>query len=406
MGEPQKKWTSSAGPRQTKEVNTALTKMRQKGQEFVEIRGVIGGEETRSGYWSPCEPTSPECIAAMNEIAEKYDYTVTRENYRDIIADVVAATNKLKPREKDCRLTPEKDAEKKAILEAARRKQDEDDAARKAEIDRSFPCTILGVPLDGPHISRVTTAKLIRRALARHFPGSTFSVRKDATSIRVTWTDGPSKSEVNGIVGGYEGRGFDGMIDLAYYIQSWVMPDGSAEHAESRGTEGSAGVDPAFKNDRPHPDAVKVSTGVYVSLSRTLSENAEAKLRAAFKAEKGYEPDEQHDRMTFGDFRRDFSLYQKPTTTPPASRARADGDEEPTIQSHYHTKKQRQMALIVWPRNWLTDESFRELRRLCTAAGGWYSRAWGGTPGGFAWWENDRAACEAFFAEHFAGAIV
>ena len=40
----------------------------------------------------------------------------------------------------------------------------------------------------------------------------------------------------------YAGGGFDGMIDMAYSKDAWLMPDGSAAFASSEGTTGSMGV--------------------------------------------------------------------------------------------------------------------------------------------------------------------
>lgn len=106
---------------------------------------------------------------------------------------------------------------------------------------------------DGDSIDGKDCAKIIRHNLKRFFPGVKFSVRTD-NSIRISWTDGPLQKEVETLVKGFEGRGFDGMTDCQYIKDSWLMPDGTALFASS----GSTGSQPAENTERPHPDAVKV----------------------------------------------------------------------------------------------------------------------------------------------------
>ena len=87
-------------------------------------------------------------------------------------------------------------------------------------------------------ISRTETAKLIRKSLKKAFPGVKFSVRSTSYSgggsIDTTWVDGPTETQVKEIIFAYDGKGFDGMIDLSYYYDSWLMPDGSVSIAKCR----------------------------------------------------------------------------------------------------------------------------------------------------------------------------
>ncbi|HZN48406.1 MAG TPA: LPD29 domain-containing protein [Ramlibacter sp.] len=58
---------------------------------------------------------------------------------------------------------------------------------------------------------------ILKAMLVERFPGCKFSVRSTdsvgAGAIRVTWSDGPSKVEVEKVCSLMEGRGFDGMDD-------------------------------------------------------------------------------------------------------------------------------------------------------------------------------------------------
>ncbi len=64
-----------------------------------------------------------------------------------------------------------------------------------------------------------------------------------------------------------------------------------------------------------------------------------------------------------------------------------------TIEEHTHTKKGFQMFICIMADR-VERAEFDTLRANAEAMGGWYSRAWGRTPGGFAF--KDRATAEAF----------
>jgi Large polyvalent protein associated domain 29 len=115
------------------------------------------------------------------------------------------------------------------------------------------------------YLSCAETAKLVRAALKKAFPGVKFSVRSSTysggASIRVGWVDGPSTKAVQAVTCAYAGGGFDGMIDMAYNKDAWLMPDGSAAFASSPGTTGSMGVYEPYSHAAPGPGARKVHFG-------------------------------------------------------------------------------------------------------------------------------------------------
>jgi hypothetical protein len=119
------------------------------------------------------------------------------------------------------------------------------------------------------------TAKLVRAALARSFPGVKFSVRSESyaggCSVNVRWTDGPLTSEVEAVAKMFEGKRFDGMIDLAYSADLWLLPDGTCTVASDPGSTGSGGVNSPVREWMPHPDAKLIHTGAWVSCSRIVS---------------------------------------------------------------------------------------------------------------------------------------
>lgn len=126
------------------------------------------------------------------------------------------------------------------------------------------------------YLTCAETAKLLRKALKKNFPGVKFSVRSDTyaggASIRVEYLDGPAKSEVTKVAHGYEGAGFDGMIDLKYYNSHAVNKDGEVILVSSNGTASSGGYVPTMEEAELPEGYEKVSLGAdYVHVSKTHS---------------------------------------------------------------------------------------------------------------------------------------
>jgi len=126
------------------------------------------------------------------------------------------------------------------------------------------------------YLTCAETAKLVRLALKREFPGYKFSVRSHVysggASIDVDWTDGPTDDAVSAVVRSYSGAGFDGMIDLKYYVTSWLAKDGTVRLAHSPGTESSRGSVPEYADEPPYKECELVHMGAdYVFTHRTIS---------------------------------------------------------------------------------------------------------------------------------------
>lgn len=120
------------------------------------------------------------------------------------------------------------------------------------------------------------TAKLLRARLKREWPAVKFSVRSKTysggASIDVNWTDGPTDQQVDAITSTYSGARFDGMIDMASYVQHWLEEDGTVTLAHDGGTEGSRGSRPERFGSRRSAGAVLVHLGAdYVFTYRALS---------------------------------------------------------------------------------------------------------------------------------------
>lgn len=80
----------------------------------------------------------------------------------------------------------------------------------------------MGTVTETTYLSCADTARYVRKALKREFPGVKFSVRSKTysggASITVKWVDGPTYERVDGVVGRYEGATFDPMHDLKEYV--------------------------------------------------------------------------------------------------------------------------------------------------------------------------------------------
>ena len=80
------------------------------------------------------------------------------------------------------------------------------------------------------YLSCADTAKLVRAALKETFPGVKFSVKSSVyaggASINVSYTDGPSASQVEAVAQAFQGAYFDGMTD--YKGSNYNTLDGQA----------------------------------------------------------------------------------------------------------------------------------------------------------------------------------
>lgn len=91
--------------------------------------------------------------------------------------------------------------------------------ARKESFDKETERLIREYPYLKVHDKKgYSTGKFVavnvRIELKKAFPGTKFSVTSDYNSVRVSWEDGPSGRDVDGIVNKYQHGSFDGMADI------------------------------------------------------------------------------------------------------------------------------------------------------------------------------------------------
>lgn len=126
------------------------------------------------------------------------------------------------------------------------------------------------------YLRTAEVAKLIRAQLKAAFSGVKFSVRSESFSggsaIRVRWMDGPAEKAVEAVARAYEGARFDGMIDYAWSVSHWLLPDGTVQVAIDPGSAMTAGMHGPDASIKPHDDAELVCFGsLYISCRRDLS---------------------------------------------------------------------------------------------------------------------------------------
>jgi hypothetical protein len=95
------------------------------------------------------------------------------------------------------------------------------------------------IPVEKCKNPRLAATKNIRIELKRAFPEVKFSITSSTFSmgdaIDVSWTDGPTVSQVDQIIGKYKAGSFDSMNDIYEYSNNaWTNAFGDAKYVHSR----------------------------------------------------------------------------------------------------------------------------------------------------------------------------
>lgn len=151
--------------------------------------------------------------AHLNTLAflRRIDFGVDDEGYQAArmiagLADMAAIV------EQDKAAKAEADAQEKAQEEAA--------TVEAARLAAGAPEYAHLVPLGEQDRGGVAAAKNVRRDLKKAFPGVKFSVKSTYSTVNVSWLDGPTRREVDDLLGKYEQGHFDGMTDCYTYHTS------------------------------------------------------------------------------------------------------------------------------------------------------------------------------------------
>jgi hypothetical protein len=219
---------TTAGPRQAKQAEQALSALLRTGKGTVVLSNY--GETVQ---YMLCSETPDEAQhrllreAAYCRIHEKHGGTISKENFKTIIADCEAEIPALlaaQPRQDERKSDEQVSAERQA--------QDEEEARRRAALvikDTKDREEAEALKAQYAHLTQRTTeisghalaAQNIRTELKAAFPLIKFSVRTSTfaggNDCRVEWTEGPTAKEVEKITDKYSLGQFDGMEDIYRY---------------------------------------------------------------------------------------------------------------------------------------------------------------------------------------------
>jgi len=112
------KWANSgAGPIQCKRFNSAWSKLNWEDNTFVELTGIVGGQESRCVLTTICGGNMrADVIAAQETIGQRFNWTITAANVNDITKAAEAELTTLQANRpiQDNRRTPDAEAERRA----------------------------------------------------------------------------------------------------------------------------------------------------------------------------------------------------------------------------------------------------------------------------------------------------
>lgn len=390
------KFTTEAGPIQTKRVVAAHSKLMSHGRSWLEITD--HGEHRLN---SPFSPPSDVVVKVAHAIGEAVQWKITAANHQQLVASFETAAKAIPLPVVDKRTTPEQRAEREKNNQLREEKDAKERAELKAVVDKLVAELRARYPwakgADSGLSSHARAAANMREQLRLAFPGIKFSVKSECysggDSVKVRWALGPTTDEVNALVSQYREGTFDGMDDSYKYDRT---PEFRAHEIVLGGTRYTS-------TDREYPaqwhnlvrDAIMTLNGVPQPESdrywdvQVNGYSLEAMTRAAFEATSlppGAEVTGVVEREE-GDCLRRYRVTFNAVAIPAEA---TETGHSWHIQKHYHTKKMRDMWMVILDAK-VDEHTFNVLREKCKTMCGWYSRAWGKTPGGFAFWSEDEA---------------
>lgn len=361
-----------------KKAQKALYTLNNMKTEQIEKYGIKGGDERESLVSVMFGPViNPTAETLYNQIGDDFGWMITKDNADAIEAAALAAhpiARAATPIE-DNRTTPEERAEQVAERnEAAEQyaiKQADKNAKTAALVDElriKYPWAIAD---DGKMSRYARAAKNMKIELQQAFPHVKFSVRSESFSmgnaVRVSWDNGPCTKTVDEITDKYQ-----------YYVDKYTNDNSATASAVS----------------------VVLGQSKYVSTSRDVSPELREQVGRDICKEFGEEYDTNarignqwlsdcvHQALHV-DIAGEYAGVELGNTGYVAKFEAVAAEVKPapvgdfTIEEHTHTKKGFQMFIAI-PAARVERAEYLDMLAAAKALGGWYSRKWGTTPGGFA----------------------
>jgi len=347
----------SAGPRQVKAVEAALSELTRVAKETVEVTGIRGVDEHRTVLWQCFGEHNPAVLALVDGVGERFSWTVTAENHKAVAAallEQLPAAQALRPVVDRTRAPEDEAARLQVVREATEQRERE-----RAEADAAAEAILARRPADA--------AALIIAELDE----DTSEVETDYHNHRVTrrvaigWRTGARESfhQLR--------RAAAGFPETAHLGPD--APD-EVEHRENY----SMGGGNYLKAGGGHSSGWRVSS---------LPIGAEGKLPSWGRGLEDGLPAARPDPAV--------------TCSSTGFLARP-GPVAPTASSTVlQAENKRGPFWLVTLADRLERPEFERLRASAQATGGWYSRAWRGQPGGFGF--SSAAAAEAWRQAELGG---
>ena len=387
-----KQFETTAGPRQTKKATTAIGKILSRGKFHIELTGVQGIDENRSEIWAFGDDTCEDALNRYEMLGEKYDWTITKANFKQIEAEALQAAKDIVLPVVDNRRSQDEERERLETVERHKREREEKAAKKNSEIDievgklhKKYP----NAKPEGKESGQARAASNIRMELKTEFPRTKFSVRSRSASmmsaVDVYWTDGPKVEDVDAIINKYQT--YSGMDQTDYasskdgaFHRAVRIVLGSAKYVSSHrkiSDEIKQAAEPFFTDDQydsrrcehwsqsEHLDRILRSSDLRGS---TIEAIERADNNAGFIVEMSIEPTSQNE----------------------------PSGESYNIVEQFHTKKQITFYIAVPVERMERELYLSELDRAKTF-GGWKSRKWGSSPSGYGF--ETREAAAAFAGE-------
>ena len=160
--------------------------------------------------WSPFSPARPETAVCLTAIGDKFNWTVTRDNYLQIIEECkvqFAELKKSRPVDDKSRTAEEDAAINDQIRQREQQRQADEHAKQSAaealaqELRAQYPWA---TPERAGLSRNARVGQNIRAELAAKFSGTNFSVTTDHNSVRVRWGFGPTEKQIAEVTAKYK----------------------------------------------------------------------------------------------------------------------------------------------------------------------------------------------------------
>lgn len=371
-----------------KEAAGAVAKVAGTFNMLRQIYGQHGGESHESLVsvfsYGLDQPKNAEAVKLYEETGERFSWEITRENadaVRDAFREILPACMESIPVE-DNRTTAEEDAERheKRAQEAQAQKVLADEKADRveelaAELRKQYPdAEPKGKKSEQARAAANLKRILQARGLQCSVKSSSFSMGDDVTAKVTADLPPDDRKELDEIAERFSYSTFDPMTDSTGFKrddegEAWRLVHGSTKYC---------------RIDWRQSDEMRAAIAEFLGDDTADEYGSNAGYRVWTGA-----------HHSAGEF---WAKWAEDHAKPePAEPVQGGGFE---IQKHHHTKRGFDFWLVVLADRVERDE-FTRLRSSCKAAGGWYSRKWGSTPGGFAFKEREQAG--AWAVQEFSG---